>query len=95
MYCLMEKSISKTLRIFVLSTIVTAHSGIYLTSSFRDLDSIPTVSLDLYHFLGPLTNRIEQSIYLRFGVTSMKRYSDSTSAPGNCWIFYGEGTKRG
>ena len=76
--------------------ILIAHYSIYLTRSVRYFIPFPAAAfLNLHHFLGPFTNGTDQPIYLRFGVVSMKRHSDSTLAFWNCWIFHREGTKLG
>jgi len=78
-----------------LIAILIAHYSIYTTRSLGYLISIPASFLDLYHFLGPCTNRTDQPIYLRFSVVSVKRHSDSTLAFWHSWIFNREGTKSG
>ena len=77
-----------------LNNILIAHYSIYVTRSLGYLCiHVPTNSLDFHHLLSPLTNRINQSINLIFGIIGMKRYSDSTLTFWNCWVFHRKGRK--
>ena len=63
--------------------------------SFGYSIATPTTFLNLHHFLHPITDCTDQSIYLRLGVISMKRQPDSTLAFWDCWVFHGKGAKSG